>query len=74
MRLTQLRMKLLSARAGIKSLTLITPHRDMATGGTYVIEKGSPIVIDGRCIYDPDTFLKHGVQLVAIGLPRRLNE
>jgi len=36
--LPQLRMRLLSARAGIKSLTLITPNQDMASGGPYVIQ------------------------------------
>jgi UDPglucose 6-dehydrogenase len=35
---------------------------------TFVEKMRSPIVIDGRRIYDPDTFLKRGVQLVAIGL------
>jgi UDPglucose 6-dehydrogenase len=37
------------------------------TTQTFLEKMQSPIVIDGRRIYDPNAFLKRGVQLGAIG-------
>jgi UDPglucose 6-dehydrogenase len=49
---------------------VVTEWNDFKTisAATFVEKMRSPIVIDGRRIYDPSVFLKRGVQLVAIGL------